>query len=51
MIGKVKEWLENIRAIMRRFNIELIKSPGIETRECRTLAKLETLTAERTFQN
>lgn len=51
MIGKVKEGLENIGAIMRKFDTELIKSPGAETREHRTRAKLETLTAERTFQN
>lgn len=51
MAGKVKDKLENIGAIMRRFNIKLIESPGVETREHRTMAKLEILTAERTFQN
>lgn len=51
MIGKVKEGLENIGAKMRRFNTELIKSPGVETREHSTVAELETLRAERTFQN
>lgn len=42
MIGKVKEGLENIGAIMRRFDTELIKPPGEETQKCRTMAKLET---------
>ena len=44
MTGNIKERLENMEGAMRKLNIYLIKSPGVETREC--VAKLVTLMAE-----
>lgn len=46
MIGNIKEWLENIVDIIRRFDIYLIKLLGVKNRECRGVPKLEILMVE-----